>query len=85
MKYTRHEEARLKQRFSEPVRFINILAGPRQVGKTTIVRDLIPPNSPQGFYISVDEEAEESILPFGKISNDVSPPQKRDADWLRFY
>lgn len=85
MKYTRHEEARLKQRLSEPVRFINILAGPRQVGKTTIVRDLIPPNSPQGFYISVDEEAEESILPFGKISNDVSPPQKRDAGWLRFY
>ena len=52
MKYTRPEEAKLKQRLSEPVRFINILAGPRQVGKTTIVRDLIPAVSPQDFYIS---------------------------------
>ena len=67
------------------MRFINILAGPRQVGKTTIVRDLIPPNSPRGFYISVDEEADESVLPFGKASNIVSPPQKRDAEWLRYY
>lgn len=83
MKYTRPEEAKLKQRLSEPVRFINILAGPRQVGKTTIVRDLIPPNSPQGFYISVDEEA--VVSPFGKLGNAVSPPQKRDADWLRYY
>ena len=83
MKYSRPEEAKLKQRFAEPVRFINILAGPRQVGKTTIVRDLIPPNSPQGFYISVDEEA--VVSPLGKSSNAVSPPQKRDADWLRYY
>jgi len=85
MKYTRHEEAKLKQRLSEPVRFINILAGPRQVGKTTIVRELIPHNTPQGFYISVDEEIEAYIQPFGKTRNTVSPPQKRDADWLRYY
>lgn len=83
MKYSRPEEAKLKQRLSEPVRFINILAGPRQVGKTTIIRDLIPPNSPQGFYISVDEEA--VVSPFSKSGNAVSPPQKRDADWLRYY
>ena len=83
MKYTRPEEAKLKQRLAEPVRFINILAGPRQVGKTTIVRDLIPPNSPQGFYISVDEEA--AVSPFSQSSNAVSPPQKRDTEWLRYY
>lgn len=83
VKYTRPEEAKLKQRLTEPVRFINILAGPRQVGKTTIVRDLIPPNSLRGFYISVDEEV---VVPsFGKPGNAVSPPQKRDAEWLRYY
>ena len=85
MKYTRPEEAKLKQRLSEPVRFINILAGPRQVGKTTIVRDLISPNSPRGFYISADEEPEDSNLPYGKTSNSISPPQKRDADWIHYY
>lgn len=85
MKYTRPEEARLKQRLSEPVRFINILEGPRQVGKTTIIRDLIPPESPHGYYISVDEEAEVSISSINNTSSTISPPQKKDADWLRHY
>lgn len=67
------------------MRFINILAGPRQVGKTTIVRDLIPPNSSRGFYISVDEDRDDLPLLFGKTSDAVSPPQKRDAAWLRYY
>ncbi len=85
MKYTRPEEAKLKKRLSEPVRFINILAGPRQVGKTTIIRDLIPPESPHGYYISVDVEAEVSISSINNTSSAISPPQKKDADWLRYY
>jgi uncharacterized protein len=85
MNYTRLEEAKLKSRLSETVRLINILAGPRQVGKTTIVRDIIPPNSPKGFYVSVDEEPNTSTMLVGQSSNEISPPQKRDADWLRFY
>lgn len=85
MEYTRPEEAKLKKRLSEPVRFINILAGPRQVGKTTIIRDLIPPASTHGYYISVDEEAEVSISSINKTSRTISPPQKKDADWLRHY
>lgn len=85
MKYTRPEEEKLKQRLSEPVRFINILAGPRQVGKTTIVRDLIAPTSPQGFYISVDEEVHSSNFLPGNAASVMSPPKKKDAEWLRFY
>lgn len=85
MEYTRPEEAKLKKRLSEPVRFINILAGPRQVGKTTIIRDLIPSASPYGYYISVDEEAEVSISSIDNTSSTIAPPQKRDAEWLRYY
>lgn len=85
MNYIRLEEAKLKSRLSETVRLINILAGPRQVGKTTIVRDIISPNSPKGFYVSVDEEPNTSTMLLGQLSNEISPPQKRDADWLRFY
>jgi len=85
MEYTRPEEAKLKQRLSEPVRYINILAGPRQVGKTTIIRDLIPPVSLQGYYISVDEDAEMSISSTNNTSSTISPPQNKDADWLRFH
>lgn len=64
------------------MRFINILAGPRQVGKTTIVRDLITPDSPQGFYISADEDVAVIIGLISEVSSAVSPPQIRDADWL---
>jgi uncharacterized protein len=85
MKYTRPEEAKLKQRLSEPVRFINILAGPRQVGKTTIIRDLIPLGSPHGYYISVDEEVDVSMSSFSSDISSITPPQKKDADWLRHY
>ena len=85
MEYTRPEEAKLKKRLSEPVRFINILAGPRQVGKTTIIRDLIPPESAHGYYISVDEEAEVSISAIDNTASAITPPQKKDADWLRHY
>ncbi len=85
MKYTRPEEAKLKHRLSEPVRFMNILAGPRQVGKTTIIRDLISPESPHGYYISVDEEAEMLISLIDNTSSAISPPQIKDADWLRYY
>ena len=84
MKYTRPEEAKLKHRLSEPVRFMNILAGPRQVGKTTIIRDLISPESPHGYYISVDEEAEMLISLIDNTSSAISPPQIKDADWLRY-
>ena len=85
MNYKRLQEAELRQRLNEPVQFINILSGPRQVGKTTIVRNLIPPDSPQGFYISVDEESERLVTSLSQMSRDISPPQKRDADWLRYY
>ena len=85
MEYTRPEEAKLRQRLSEPVRFINILAGPRQVGKTTIIRDLIQSTSLHGYYISVDEEAEISISPVINTNNAITPPRIRDADWLRHY
>jgi predicted AAA+ superfamily ATPase len=85
MEYTRAEEAKLKKRLSEPVRFINILAGPRQVGKTTIIRDLITPESSHGYYISVDEEVEVSISAIDSTTSTISPPQKKDAAWLRYY
>ncbi len=89
-KYVRPEEAELKQRLAEPVRFINILAGPRQVGKTTIIRNLIPLTSHHGYYISVDGAIEVSALPGNGTGNVISgsvisPPQKKDADWLRYY
>lgn len=86
MNYKRPQEEILKTRLSEPVHFINLLAGPRQVGKTTIIRDLISQNPARGYYISVDEEPGKAndLYALGSISTAISPPQKKDAAWLLF-
>jgi predicted AAA+ superfamily ATPase len=87
MKYKRPQEELLKLRLSEPVHFINLLAGPRQVGKTTIIRDLIAENLARGYYISVDDEPGNfgDALLYDNISSAVSPQQKKDASWLLFH
>ncbi|NOU13529.1 MAG: ATP-binding protein [Methylococcaceae bacterium] len=86
MNYQRPQEELLKSRLSESVHFINLLAGPRQVGKTTIIRDLISQNPTQGYYISVDEEPAKAndLYNLDIIPPTVSPPQKKDGAWLQF-
>lgn len=42
-------------RVSEPRRFIQILSGPRQAGKTTLARQLIDEISMPSHYASADE------------------------------
>jgi hypothetical protein len=86
MHYQRPQEELLKSRLSESVHFINLLAGPRQVGKTTIIRDLISQILTQGYYVSVDEEPAKAndIYSLEIIPSTVTPPQKKDAAWLQF-
>jgi len=87
MIYKRPQEQVLKQRLGEKVHFINILAGPRQVGKTTMIRDVIEQNPAQGYYVSVDEELGNvwaTDMP-GDASTAQSPPQKKDAAWLQYH
>lgn len=45
----------LKQRIEEPRRFIQVLSGPRQVGKTTLVRQVLESVSLPCHYASADE------------------------------
>jgi uncharacterized protein len=82
--YKRPQEALLKTRLEEPVHFINLLAGPRQVGKTTIIRDLVRQNPSRGYYISVDEDAN-NLYGSESIATSMTPPQNKDAEWLRFH
>ena len=86
MNYQRPQEELLKSRLSESVHFINLLAGPRQVGKTTIIRDLISQILTQGYYVSVDEEPAKAndIYSLEIIPSTVTPLQKKDAAWLQF-
>ena len=49
--------ATLAQRIREPRRFIQVLRGPRQTGKTTLARQLIDTTEVQCHYASADEPA----------------------------
>jgi predicted AAA+ superfamily ATPase len=45
----------VKTRITEPRRFIQVIAGPRQVGKTVLVRQLIADLGLPSHYASADE------------------------------
>jgi len=52
--YHRPQFELLLKRFSEPRRFIQVLVGPRQVGKTTLARQLIDACAQPAVYASAD-------------------------------
>ncbi|MBI2891100.1 MAG: ATP-binding protein [Nitrospirae bacterium] len=53
--YTRPFEALLRTRLKEPRRFIPVIAGPRQVGKTTLVRQAVERSRLPARFASADE------------------------------
>ena len=53
--FTRPHAKVLKQRLVEPRRFIQAVAGPRQIGKTTLVQGVIEASSTPCRYASADE------------------------------
>lgn len=53
--YARPQTAQLKRRLAEPRRFIQVVAGPRQVGKTTLVLQAVDDLARPARYASADE------------------------------
>jgi len=53
--YKRSTYELLRRRLEEPRRFIQVLAGPRQVGKTTVVQQVLQDLSIPSHYASADE------------------------------
>jgi len=53
--YQRPQAAELRRRLAEPRRFIQVVAGPRQVGKTTLVQQVAGEIGPGVRYASADE------------------------------
>ncbi len=85
MPYQRHEIKYIIERLSEFPRFLIIVAGPRQVGKTTLVRQalsgypkerasFIPVDRPDAPFISLGLPTESDFI--------VSPGGQRDVPWL---
>ena len=55
MPYVRPQAAVLARRLAEPRRFIQVVAGPRQVGKTTLVQGVTDRSSVPTRFVSADE------------------------------
>jgi uncharacterized protein len=53
--YCRPVGESIKERIQEPRRFIQVIAGPRQVGKTTLVRQVLALSERDYLYASADE------------------------------
>jgi uncharacterized protein len=54
MSYRREVLAKIVRRLQEPRRFLQVLAGPRQVGKTTLVRQAMDAIGPRSSYATAD-------------------------------
>jgi len=57
MPYQRPQAATLTARLAEPRRFVNVVAGPRQVGKTTLVQQVMVSSRLPHVFASADEPA----------------------------
>lgn len=82
MLFHRSQVQALRDRLQEPPRFITIVAGPRQVGKTTLVRQALEKCA--HLFVSVDPSGEPRPLAFGTLTSDTSEIDgaPRDAAWL---
>lgn len=88
MSYSRPICHRVFKRLSEHPQRIQILAGPRQVGKTTLVRQLLA-NLPAlaGLYVAADEQPRRPTVgasfPGGtQRASDIGAPPRADSTWL---
>lgn len=74
MRYQRPHEKTLRDRLNEPVSKMIIVAGPRQVGKTTLVRSALQTRAPYSYrYLPVGE-------PRSSFSEAPSDPDGRTLD-----
>ena len=55
--FQRGHAAVLASRLGEPRRFLQVVAGPRQVGKTTLVQQVFAGIDRPGVFVSADEPA----------------------------
>ena len=82
MPFQRAQVKELRKRFDEASRFITIVAGPRQVVKTTLVRAALEGVAHQ--FIAIDQYEEPATRQFGVYAETSADYTReiRDAAWL---
>ncbi len=83
--YQRKEVSLLLSRLKESPRLLLFIAGPRQIGKTTIVRDVLSEFSPDHYHFVPVDRPDEEQYPGYTIATSSSYDQSsgvRDIAWL---
>lgn len=81
--FQRDHVGTLVSRLAEPPHFIIALFGPRQTGKTTIVRQALPRIEQPSRYLAVDEPDSAALeIPSIPAGATLRRSQERDAEWL---
>lgn len=85
MTFERQHALTLRQRLSEPPTFMIVVAGPRQVGKSTLVRQVLAGRP--AMFVAVDQPLVEPVDPFGattqpSFSSQLIPGAIPTAEWL---
>ena len=81
--FQRPQVTTLYRRFAEPPRQLIALFGPRQTGKTTIVRQALRQIDLESRYLAIDEpDSSEFRVPSAATETTFLAPQVRDAEWL---
>lgn len=83
--YQRPETETLQERLRELPRFLIVVAGPRQVGKTTLVRGVLATYPPERYSFVAVDDPEDSFLPGTDPSSAPTRRQvaaPRDSAWL---
>ena len=75
--FQRHHTHTLQARLSEPPRFLIVVAGPRQIGKSTMVRQVLDGRA--SAFVATDQPLQEEDL---DATISVLPGTKPTAEWL---
>lgn len=83
MTFQRDQVTTLVDRLAEPSHFIIAIFGPRQTGKTTIVRQALRRIHQPSLYLAVDEPDRPGLgVPSTATGATLRRPQVRDTEWL---
>lgn len=84
MSFERHQIRVLRQRLAESPRFMIVVAGPRQIGKTTLVKQAL--STYPSTFVAADQPLPEAIDPFGEQAHgsiaQLLPGASPSAEWL---